>query len=80
MSEDQLAIMMGRHAAEQLMVATISSGAVDDFQRASQLAKRMVTEFGMGNFTEPLEKFLLCLLSPFLRDDAPINTCRPLVA
>jgi cell division protease FtsH len=46
--EDQLAIMMGGRAAEQVMVGTISTGAVDDIQRATQLARRMVTEFGMS--------------------------------
>ena len=30
------------------MLGTISTGAVDDIQRATQLAKRMVTEFGMS--------------------------------
>jgi cell division protease FtsH len=47
--EDQIAIMMGGRAAEQLMVGTISTGAVDDIQRATHLAKRMVTEFGMSD-------------------------------
>jgi cell division protease FtsH len=46
--EDQIAIMMGGRAAEHLMTGTISTGAVDDIQRATQLAKRMVTEFGMS--------------------------------
>ena len=46
--EDQIATMMGGRAAERLMCGTISSGAVDDIQRATQLAKRMVTEFGMS--------------------------------
>jgi cell division protease FtsH len=46
--EDRLATMMGGRAAEQLMCGTISTGAVDDIQRATQLAKRMVTEFGMS--------------------------------
>jgi cell division protease FtsH len=46
--EDQIAIMMGGRAAEHLMCGTISTGAVDDIQRATQLAKRMVTEFGMS--------------------------------
>lgn len=40
--------MMGGRAAEQLMCGTISTGAVDDIQRATQLATRMVTEFGMS--------------------------------
>ena len=46
--EDQIAIMMGGRAAEHLMLGTMSTGAVDDIQRATQLAKRMVTEFGMS--------------------------------
>ena len=46
--EDQIAIMMGGRASEHLMLGTISTGAVDDIQRATQLAKRMVTEFGMS--------------------------------
>jgi cell division protease FtsH len=46
--EDQIAIMMGGRAAEHLILGTISTGAVDDIQRATQLATRMVTEFGMS--------------------------------
>jgi cell division protease FtsH len=46
--EDQIATMMGGRAAELLMCGTISTGAVDDIQRATQLARRMVTEFGMS--------------------------------
>jgi cell division protease FtsH len=46
--EDQLAVMMGGRAAEHVMLGTISTGAVDDIQRATQLARRMVTEFGMS--------------------------------
>ena len=48
------------------MVSTISTGALDDIQRASQLAKRMVTEFGMRDFTEPLEKIPTLSAEPFL--------------
>ncbi len=46
--EDQVAVMMGGRAAEQVMLGTISTGAVDDIQRATHLARRMVTEFGMS--------------------------------
>jgi cell division protease FtsH len=46
--EDQVAILMGGRAAERVMLGTISTGAVDDIQRATQLARRMVTEFGMS--------------------------------
>jgi cell division protease FtsH len=46
--EDQIAVMMGGRAAERLVLGTISTGAVDDIQRATQLARRMVAEFGMS--------------------------------
>ena len=46
--KDQIAVMMGGRAAEHVMLGTISTGAVDDIQRATQLARRMVTEFGMS--------------------------------
>jgi peptidase M41-like protein len=46
--EDQIAIMMGGRAAKHLILDTISTGAVDDIQRATQLATRMVTDCGMS--------------------------------
>jgi cell division protease FtsH len=46
--EDRIAVMIGGRAAEQLVVGTISTGASDDIQRATELARRMVTEFGMS--------------------------------
>jgi cell division protease FtsH len=47
--EDRLAVMLGGRAAEQVMCGTISTGASDDIQRASEMARRMVTEFGMSD-------------------------------
>jgi cell division protease FtsH len=46
--EDRIAIMLGGRAAEKVVFQVISTGASDDIQRASQLARRMVTEFGMS--------------------------------
>jgi cell division protease FtsH len=46
--EDRLAVMLGGRAAEQVVCGMISTGASDDIQRASELARRMVTEFGMS--------------------------------
>ncbi len=46
--EDRIAVMLGGRAAEQVVFEMISTGASDDIQRASQLARRMVTEFGMS--------------------------------
>jgi cell division protease FtsH len=45
---DRLAVMLGGRAAEQVACGTISTGASDDIQRTSELARRMVTEFGMS--------------------------------
>ena len=40
--------MLGGRAAERAVLGTISTGASDDIQRATELARRMVTEFGMS--------------------------------
>jgi cell division protease FtsH len=46
--EDKVAIMMGGRAAELTVLGDISTGASDDIMRATELARRMVTEFGMS--------------------------------
>ncbi len=46
--EDRIAVMLGGRAAEQVVLGTISTGASDDIEHASDLARRMVTEFGMS--------------------------------
>ncbi len=46
--EDRIAVMLGGRAAEQVVCGTISTGASDDIMRASELARRMVMEFGMS--------------------------------
>jgi len=46
--EDTLAMTLAGRAAEELFIASISTGAADDFKRATQLAKQMVLDWGMG--------------------------------
>jgi cell division protease FtsH len=46
--EDRLAVMLGGRAAEKVVFNRISTGASDDIQHATELARRMVTEFGMS--------------------------------
>lgn len=46
--EDRLAVMLGGRAAEVVVFGVVSTGASDDIQRATELARRMVTEFGMS--------------------------------
>ncbi len=47
--EDRISVMLGGRAAESVIFNEVSTGASDDIQRASQLARRMVTEFGMSD-------------------------------
>jgi cell division protease FtsH len=71
---DQLTVMLGGRAAEELAFkGEISTGAANDLERASELARQMVTRFGMserlGHLTygRPLTgKFLQ---SPFVAEE-----------
>ena len=46
---DDLEMLLGGRVAEALVLKDISSGASSDLQRATQLARRMVCEYGMSN-------------------------------
>ena len=46
--EDRIAVMMGGRAAEDLVFDSMTSGAENDLKQATQLARRMVTEWGMS--------------------------------
>jgi cell division protease FtsH len=46
--QDRLAVMLGGRAAEMVIFNTLSTGASDDIMRATELARRMVVEFGMS--------------------------------
>ncbi len=52
--EDQLAALLGGRAAEVLILEDTSTGAGDDLQRATDLARRMVTKWGMSELLGPL--------------------------
>ena len=45
---DKIATMLGGRAGELVEFGVITTGASDDIQRATELARRMVTEFGMS--------------------------------
>src|SRR5690606_37562313 len=44
----RLAVLLGGRAAERLVFGQVSTGASNDLERATQLAQRMVTEFGLS--------------------------------
>lgn len=46
---DQLAFLMGGRASEEVFVHDISNGAKNDIERATQLARSMVCEWGMSD-------------------------------
>jgi cell division protease FtsH len=46
--KDRIAVMLGGRAGEMVEFAIVSTGASDDIMRATELARRMVTEFGMS--------------------------------
>jgi len=47
--ESQLAVLMGGRTAEEIALGEISTGAHNDLQRATDIARAMVTEFGMSD-------------------------------
>jgi cell division protease FtsH len=46
--EDQIALLLGGRAAEQILLDTMTAGASNDIERAVEIARRMVSEFGMS--------------------------------
>jgi cell division protease FtsH len=50
---DMLATLLGGHGAEELIFGELSTGASDDIKRATDLAHKMVTEYGMSDKLGP---------------------------
>ncbi len=46
--EDQIALLLGGRAAEQVLLSTMTAGASNDIERAVEIARAMVSEFGMS--------------------------------
>ncbi|TMC29235.1 MAG: ATP-dependent metallopeptidase FtsH/Yme1/Tma family protein [Chloroflexi bacterium] len=51
---DDMAVILGGRVAEELIFGDITSGASDDIGKATKLARRMVTEWGMSDKLGPL--------------------------
>jgi cell division protease FtsH len=52
--KEQMAVMMGGRASELLIFKEASTGAANDFERVTEMARRMVTEFGMSEALGPV--------------------------
>ena len=50
----RIAVLMGGRVAEELVFGHYTTGAVNDIKQASDLARRMVTEFGMSDKLGPV--------------------------
>jgi cell division protease FtsH len=65
--EDQIALLLGGRAAEQVLLSTMTAGASNDIERAVEIARKMVSEFGMsrlgpihlGTSDQPISQNLL---------------------
>ncbi|MDX2272833.1 MAG: ATP-dependent zinc metalloprotease FtsH4 [Cyanobacteriota bacterium] len=50
----QIATLLGGRSAEEIVFGSITTGAANDLQRATDLAERMVTTYGMSKVLGPL--------------------------
>ena len=60
--EEQIVSLLGGRVAEKLMLGDISTGASNDIERASHIARKMVTVYGMS---EKLGKIAAGYLADF---------------
>jgi cell division protease FtsH len=51
--KDSMVYMLGGRAAEEIIFGDFTTGAGNDLQRATQMAQRMVCEFGMSDVLGP---------------------------
>ena len=51
--EDRLAVSLGGRTAEEIALGEISTGAQNDLEQATKLARKMVTEYGMSDKLGP---------------------------
>ncbi|MEG3585853.1 MAG: cell division protein FtsH, partial [Actinomycetota bacterium] len=52
--EDELVKMLGGRVAEKIVYGEVSSGAADDLARATEMARKMVREWGMSDRVGPM--------------------------
>lgn len=53
-ANDMIAILMGGRAAEEVIFPDVTTGAGNDIERATELARKMVTEWGMSTKIGPV--------------------------
>ncbi len=71
----QIATLLGGRSAEEIVFGSITTGAANDLQRATDLAERMVTTYGMSKILGPLA-YEKGQQNNFLGDGAMMNPRR----
>jgi cell division protease FtsH len=71
----QIATLLGGRSAEEIVFGSITTGAANDLQRATDLAERMVTTYGMSKVLGPLA-YEKGQQNNFLGDGAMMNPRR----
>jgi cell division protease FtsH len=66
---DKMAGLMGGRAAEEIVVGSISTGASNDFKQATEIARLMITEYGMSTALGPVS-YAERGRSPFLQGNS----------
>jgi len=51
---DRIAVLMGGRAAEEIVFSTMTTGAGNDIERATEMARKMVCEWGMSDRLGPV--------------------------
>jgi cell division protease FtsH len=71
----ELAVLLGGRSAEEIVFSEISTGARNDLQRATDIARAMVTEYGMSDALGPVnydgQRGTKFIDTPFMNDRGP---------
>jgi cell division protease FtsH len=70
---DEMAMLMGGRTAEELIFGDPTTGAMNDIERATQIARAMVTQYGMSDVLGP-QQFGSARGEPFAGKDQPHDT------
>ncbi|MDX9827384.1 MAG: ATP-dependent zinc metalloprotease FtsH [Spirochaetia bacterium] len=68
---DKISVLMGGRAAEQLVFSTITTGAANDIEQATKMARAMVTRFGMSDVFGMMA--LETLNNPYLGNESTLT-------
>lgn len=55
MMEQEIVSLLGGRAAEELVIKDVTTGASNDIQRATSMARSMVTQYGMSDILGPIQ-------------------------